>query len=259
MVPVSSNSLLFTMLKNSTSRTTINTYSGMNFTYLTGFGYLIDTNTTYYALDYSANRIIIFDQNWQYLTFKSFIRPVRMVTINSALYISCQLHVYKTDKNLNISSQYNSSTDDYRGLYYNSLNNTIYVAGFTKCVIYVFDLNLNLVDSITNLTDNPVSIQGYKNYIYVGTNSGLLLVIENKIIIKTFHPCVLAFLSSIQIDHFGYMVLSCHYDRKANLYYSSNVSYTNKSLTYEVNPYFINFDLNGRFVVISNYQIDIYY
>ena len=229
----------------------------MNFTFLTGFGSLFDLNTTYYALDYSANRIIIFDSNWQYLTFKNFTGPAYMITVNNSLYISCNNNVYKTDKYLNITSQYNSY-DCYRGLYYNSSNNTIYVSGGSK--IYIFDLNLTLVDSIQTKTYQLYSLQGYKNYIYAGThNSSCLLVIENKVIIQIYPICNSGTLTSILIDHFGYIVLSCNIDKKVYLYYSSNMTYTNKSLTYAgVYPHFINFDSNDQFVIISTSLIDIF-
>ena len=76
------------VFKNSSIQTTINTYSGMNFNVLVGFGYLVDTNTTYYALDWSGNKIIIFDSNWKYLTFKILNRPAFMITVNNSLYIT---------------------------------------------------------------------------------------------------------------------------------------------------------------------------
>ena len=146
----------------------------------------------------------------------------------------------------------------YRGLYYNSSNNTIYVAGQLSQTIDVFDLNLTLVDSISTSTYNPFALQGYKNYIYVGTVSGLILVIENKVILITVKACGDIFLTSILIDHFGFMALSCFYDQKAYLYYSLNVSYTGISMALAVNPHSINFDSNGYFIVISPSQIDIY-
>ena len=227
----------------------------MNFSGLEGFGYLDDSNKTYYVMDYFANRIIIFDSNWQYLTFQSLDAPSYMITVNNNLYISSDNNVFKTDKYLNIISQYNSVAAGYLGLYYNSSSNTIYVAGYNKYAIDVFDLNLNLVDSISTSNYYPVSIHGYKNYIYVGTGTGELIVIENKVINQTFSVCTVTLLS-IQIDDYGYMAFSC--DQTAYLYYSANLSYTGMNTTYDVQPKFINFDSNGRFIVVSDYQIDIY-
>ena len=205
-----------------------------------------------------AYRITIFDSNWQYLTFKNFTMPAYMITVNNSLYISSDFNFYKTDKYLNIIRHYISSTAVYRGLYYNSSSNKIYVAAHIKCAIDVFDLNLTLVDSISTLSYSPWSIQGYKNYIYAGTyNSSNLLVIENKVIIQIYPVCNC--LSSILIDNFGYMALSCLNDRKIYFYYSANVSYTGMNKTYTLKPYYINFDSNGRFIFISTNQIDIYY
>ena len=247
------------VFQNSSLQTTINTYSGMNFTNLNGFGYLVDTNTTYYVLDYFGSRIIMFNENWEYLSFRSLIYPLNMITVNNTLFISAKGYIYKTDKYLNIISQYYSASTAYRGLYLNSSSNTIYVAGQFNQTIYEFDLNLTFVDSFPTPAHSPWSIYGYKNYIYVGTYySGYLLVMDNKVIIKTLPVCTATILSSIQLDNFGFMTLSCYNDKKAYLYYSENVSYTGINMVYAVNPNFINFDSHGRFVVISAYQIDIY-
>ena len=226
---------------------------------MVGLGYLVDSNTTYYALDWAGNKIIIYDSNWQYLAFKNFTGPAYMITVNNNLYISCDKNIYKMDKYLNLISQYNTSQVYYRGLYYNSTSNKIYVAGQLSLTIDVFDLNLTLVDSISTLNYQPFSLQGYKNYIYAGTyNSSYLLVIENKVIIQTYRVCSATFLTYILIDHFGYMALSCYFEKKVYLYFSSNVSNTYKSLTYAVNPNVITFDSNGHFVLLSDFQIDIY-
>ena len=248
-----------TVMKNYTLQDTIKTYSGMNFSWLIGFGYLVDTNTTYYALDYGANRIIIFDENWKYLTYKNLNKPAYMITVNASLIISGNNNIYKTDKYMNNVNLYNNPSALYRGLYFNSSSNSIYVAVNTRSAIDVLDLNLTLVDSIPTSTYQPWSIQGYKNYIYVGTTTGKLFVIENKDIIQIFVVCSGSYLTSIVIDHFGYMALSCNTDQKVYFYYSANLSYTGINVMYEVEPYFINFDSHGRFVVISRHQVDIYY
>ena len=79
------------------------------------------------------------------------------------LYITCDYKIFKTDKYLNITSQYNNPAALYRGLYYNSLNNTIYVAGSSSYSIDVFDLNLVRVDSIPTSTYSPHSLQEFEN------------------------------------------------------------------------------------------------
>ena len=249
------------VFKTSSLQSTIKTYSpGNNFAWSIGFCYLFDSNTTFYVSDAAIGIITIFDANWNYLAFKSFKSASFMIAVNNSLYISGNDIIYKTDKYLNILCKYNNSlTATYRGLHFNSLNNTIYVAGFDKNSIFIFDLNLNLVDSMSTQGYQPYSIQRYKNYIYVGTNSGQFLAIENKVIIKTVSVCAGTVAASILIDHFGYMATNCFHINATYLYYSENVSYTGMSLTYAVKPWFIQFDLNGRFVLISPSQINIYY
>ena len=107
-----------------------------------------------------------------------------MITVSNSLYISAGTFIYKTDKYLNMTNKYYNASACYLGLYFNSSNNTIYVAEYSYFKIYVFDLNLNLVDSVSTSTYQPYSLQGYKNYMYVGIASGELIVIENKVIIK---------------------------------------------------------------------------
>ena len=226
------------MSKNLANKTIIKTYSGINFIGLNGFGCLVDTATTFYALDWTGNKIIIYDSNWQYLTYKNFSSPINMITVNNSLYISGDNFIYKTDKNLNITKQYYSASAGYRGLFFNSSGNTIYVAGFSKKAIDILDLNLIFVDSISTSTYSPCSVQRYKNYVYAGTGSSQLLVIENKVIIQTVVACASLALTSILIDHFGYITFSCLMKTQNYLYHTENISYTGMNLTYTLNPIF---------------------
>ena len=90
--------------------------------------------------------------------------------------------------------------------------------------------------------------------------SGHLLVIDNKAIIKVCPVSPGSIISSILIDNYGYMALSCYSNMTAFLYNADNLSYTGMNWTYKVNPWFINFNSNnGRFFVISPTQIDIYF
>ena len=61
------------------------------------------------------------------------------------------------------------------------------------------------------------------------------------------------------IDSFGYMALSCLYLNATCIYSTANVSYTGMIIAYQLSPWFIKFDLNSRFILISPLQIDIYY
>jgi hypothetical protein len=65
----------------------------------------------------------------------------------------------------------------------------IYGAAKSKSIIHVSDLNLVLNDTITTPSYTPISINGYNNQMYVGTDQGIILIIANKAIINTFNGC----------------------------------------------------------------------
>ena len=132
----------------------ITSINGIGFRGLSGFGMLIDSQTTYYIIDRDNSRIIIFDKNWKYASTKSIPYPYSMITKNNYLYITSQYYIYKSDKFLNIIKQYpsnNPSEMAFRGICYHSYDNYIYVVSYNQNKIYSFDLNLNLIDSIVIL------------------------------------------------------------------------------------------------------------
>ena len=74
----------------------ITSINGISFSGLSGFGMLIDSQTTFYIMDRDNSRIIIFDKNWKYATTKSIPYPYYMITKNIYLYITSEYNVYKT-------------------------------------------------------------------------------------------------------------------------------------------------------------------
>ena len=162
---------------------------------------------------------------------------------------------------LNVLNQYNpTGTLIYRGIYYNPEDTLIYITSVSVKAIHVFDLNLFLYDSISTSTYSPYSIVFYDSQIYVGTTIGVVLVIANKIIINTFNGCLgsSGLLTSIIFDQSGYMVTTCHTPKKIYLY-NSNGFYAGKSLATPIGPYHTEFDSIGRFVLMTMYQVSLYY
>ena len=242
----------------------ITSYNGSNFYSLIGFGSFPGRNTIYYALDWAAHRIIMFDKNWQYLNYKSFLNPANMIRINNTLYITSQNYIYKTDKYLNLIQQYNAtgSAPSYRGIYYNWKNDTIYVVGYEVKTIYVFDLNLNMIDffNLNKTKYYPWSIQEYNNEFYVGTFNGIILVIVNKEIIRTFNGCngcYNSLVGSLIFDKNGYLAVTSS-SLNAIYIYNSNGTYTGKSMKTAQYPYYTSFDSKGHLVIMSLFQISIY-
>ena len=235
--------------------------NGTTFVALAGFGMLASANTTYYYVaDYAGSKIIIYDDNWKFIRYVSMSFPAFMITIGSNLYITCDSFIAITDGNLKILSQYNGvGTPLYRGIYYNSTNDLIYVVSRTR--IFVFNLNLALNDSFTILPNLPYSITGYNNQLFVGTYGGSIFVIVNKLVVNSFNSCNgnSALVSSFLFDQYGSIAALCYASINYLYLYLSNGTYANKNLLTPTGGEYIGFDSKGRFLVISDYQINIYF
>ncbi len=92
------------ILKNYQKKQTIKAYSTYQFSELTDFEQIVDVGiTTYYAVDYTNNHIVSFNEYWEFQRFKITIsRSVYIKAVNSDLYISADNYFYKTDKYLNV-------------------------------------------------------------------------------------------------------------------------------------------------------------
>ena len=256
---------IFQAFPNYSLKTNITSYDGYNFTSLIGFGLIDDEEdkSKYYATDWSESRIIIFSEKWKYKNFKNFKNPANMIRVEDSLYITAQYSIYKTDKDLNLIQQHNCSegtNPSYRGILFNSKNSTLYVVGYELRMIYEFTLEFEIIDSFPTPKYYPWSIQEYDNKLFVGTYSGVILVIVNRIIVKTFNACNGCYNS---------MVTSMIFNKKGFIYvtssslsliylYNNNGSYTGISMRTPNYPYFTGYDSKGRFVIISKFQVSIY-
>ena len=99
-------------------------------------------NTSYYVNDYLANTIYLLNDDYGYVTKKTFTSPTYMVDINSNLYITGENNIWKTDKYLNVLITYNES-GEYRGIHFNSTENLIYVASKAYYYVQVFRVREN--------------------------------------------------------------------------------------------------------------------
>jgi hypothetical protein len=240
-------------------KTPINTLNRSKIIYLQGFGMMVDFNTSYYIMDELANRTYLLNDNYDYVTDRTFTFPQYMVTINSILFITGKSNIWKTDKYLNVLFTHTESGGaNYNGIYYNCTFNLIYVAPTGYTYIQVFDLNLTLNHTISVSPNNPRSFDEYNNELYVGTSQSIVLVIVNKIVLRNFTVCSSSSIFSLVIDNSGLIAMVCYSNNLVNLYYYNGTS-TGKSLTTPVSPTYVGFDSKGRFVLLSQYQISIYY
>ena len=137
--------------------------NGNTFSYLHGFGMMCDFNTTYYVIDWSGNRIFVLNDNYGYVTQKTFSAPTYMIIVNSNLYISGQNNIWETDKYLNTLNTYTFSGAGYRGIYFNLTDNSIYAAPIGYTYFQLFDLNLTLNYTVNVSPKSPYAISEYNN------------------------------------------------------------------------------------------------
>ena len=82
---------------------------------------LSSSNTTYnYVPDNSLKSIYILNDDCSYISYKNFSFPAYMVTVGDSLYISGDVNIWKADKDLKVSIQYNSTGSvqpGFRGIY----------------------------------------------------------------------------------------------------------------------------------------------
>ena len=251
------------MFNNATIRSTFNQFNGNSFRVLVSFGMYSSLNTVYYyVMDWGASKVYILNDEWKFTSSKSFSHPAYIISIGNSLYMTGRDNVWKVDKDLNIFINYNPGGDPYYGgISYNPSNVLIYVASDNLKEIQVFNLDLTLIRRFSTSPHKPFPIQFpiSSNQFYVGTDTGIVLVYQNEKIINQFNGCYgnSVWLLSISLDPNGYMATSC-WDLNKLYLFSQNGSFTGKSITTPYRPLYIGFDSKGRFIQISENQINIY-
>jgi hypothetical protein len=140
-----------------------------------GFG-MNFTKTSYYILNSFDDRIYILNDEYQFLSQISWSVPTKMITIGYSVYIAGYNYIFKTDTDLKVLLQFKDFHygPRYHDRYYNSTNSLMYVTATNFNSIHVFDLNLNLVDTMPISSLNSWSITGFNNRKYVGCNDGTI-------------------------------------------------------------------------------------
>ena len=250
---------LLNVFNYSTVTSTITTFNGTNFSWLLGFGFYSSCNTLYYVMDNSGGKVLIFNDDWSYVSYKTFPSPAYMITTDSSLLMTGGSNIWKLDKDLNILLQHNASdSPGFRCIYYNYTNGFIYVVPHSLTgMIRVFDSKLIYSHTFSILSYKPFSISEYNNEMFVGTTDGTILVILNELIINQFNGCNgdSVTLNSILFDQYGYFATSCNNPTNKLYLYTSNRTYTGSSLSTPIAPRYIGFDIKERFVLISTNQI----
>jgi hypothetical protein len=253
------NSLL-NVFQNFSLKTTISSYPARGFSLL-GFG-IIDANETYYALDdlnSTHSNFVLYNRNWTYLTYKTMPinRPYSIQSINNELFIAANDGIYKTDKYLNLVSSYIKGGALYTNIYHNYTSDILYVTCNNIKSIDLFYRNLSFISSIS-LTNKPFALTEKNGKIYVGLSGGAISVLEYNLFVKTITTLCTGDITSIVIDANDLLGFSCYSNSMLYLY-STNGSYTCKSMTTPSNPIFVKYDLNGHYIIAGDKQINLYY
>ncbi len=110
-----------------------------------------------------------------------------------------------------------------------------------------------------NVSPNiPYAFSEYKNELYAASINGIVLVLVNKVIIRSFTVCSGSNANYIFSNNFDFMAISCEAISKINFYYS-NGTYTGISLATPLYPMYVGFDSKGRLVIISQNQVSVHY
>ncbi len=254
------NSLLDVFQKFSL-RTTILSYPAKSFG-LYGFGIIDDANATYYALDNinsTHSNFVLYDRNWTYLTHKTMpiYLPYSIQSINNELFIAAFNGIYRIDKYFNFVGSYNKTGAVYKGIYHNYTTDILYVVRAGSNRLDLFFRNFSFISSI-NFTNQPYAITEKNGKLYVGLSNGVICVIENNLVAKNITTLCTGYISSILIDANDLMGVICWSNSMLYLY-TTNGSYIGKNMTTPSGPRFMNYDLNGHFIIAGSSQINLYY
>jgi hypothetical protein len=209
------------------------------------------------------NGVYLYDSNWVY-RFSFLIPSVAYgIVANNFYYFSTfpnTINIYGLIKTSLTSSTIIKSygtVDTYRVLYYDSINSRI-IACSTSNRVDIFNLDLNLLSSVTLQGFGPHGVTVYNSRIYVASYyTGNVAVISNNLIVTTTYLSrCLGPLGAISVDSFGYFALSCGGDGKVYIY-DSNMNYTNKFISFE-NVLDARLDINTNFAICGGWNVKIY-
>ncbi len=213
--------------------------------------------------------VFIYDEDWNFkfkinLTLSGLGSYIKQV--NNELFISNFDRLIKTDLNLNVIKEIPTSFNSTpRGITHDdSCNDWILHAinsdSSSDNKIDVYDRNLTVVDSIpVPLPHKPYSVFYYENKMFVGNfGNQNLLVIHNKSISQVWTTPCTGTITSINVDQYGYIMVSC-FSQKQLFLLHKNGTYTGKSLNTTYSPTFASIDQKGRIIVNGGGKLQLFF
>ena len=252
------------IFSNSIQRFSVTSYGGISFSALTGYTMVLSGSTpTYYLIDHTSNRVIIFNKNWVYQIYQNLplsTNSFALVYLSGFFYITSDSYFYKTDSNFALISSYSVYS---RGIYYDSSSSLFYVVCPTSYLVYLFTSSLTVSTTISFSSYwEPHGIYGYGGNVYVSCwSANVVIVLQNKVITRYYQVtslCSSTGLSSLTFDTFGYASVTCQNSNYIVLY-DSNGNYLNKYMSITSGTTVSAIDQNGRLITTSYSQLTIYY
>ena len=211
------------------------------------------------VFDYPVG-VHLFDSNWIFKSTFSMQYIYGGIVANNCFYFiihpsnSIPYGIIKTSLNSPAVINSYGYPDGYRGLCYDSIGSRVIAAGCTLNVVHIFDLNLNLITTVSFPGQGPYSVVVYNSKIYTAIyGSNNVHVISNGVIESTYTTQCNA-LVRISVDSLGYFSLSCG-DGYVYLQ-DSNMQFTNKSIAFSAVD--SRLDTNDRLTVLGGNTITIY-
>jgi hypothetical protein len=163
--------------------------------------------------------------------------------------------IIKTSLTLSTPIKSFGNPDSYRNLYYDSRGSRIMACQYGR--VNIFDLDLNLMNTILIPGENPSGFVIYNFKFYVASyQTGNVVVISNNLIESSKPSQCSSGLGGISVDPFGYFALICHLYGKVYIY-DSSMSYTNKSIDYAL-VLDARLDINNNLAICGGSNVTIY-
>jgi hypothetical protein len=201
----------------------------------------------------------LYDSNWMYKSTFNMPNIYYGIVANGFFYFSTinTYGIVKTSLNSSTAIKSYGDAGKYRGLYYDSIGSVIIAAGCNVNKVDILDLDLNLNSSISFPGQCPHGIAVFNSKIYVAIwGNGIIAVISNGTIEKTYPAKCSSNLAGISVDAFGYFALSCSGNGQVFLY-DTSMQYTNKSIAFG-GVYDARFDTNKKLGICGGTNAAIY-
>jgi hypothetical protein len=187
-------------------------------------------NRFYYGADYGENKILKFNEKWNIIVNKEipFQKPKFIKKLKNNYFIGGEKYIHKTDLN-GIVQKKITGDYDFHGITFDETTNLLYVITETQVApssrmmssfsIGRYTTDLSLFDSISFPNEMIFSIKSYKGQVYVGVKQKRIFVYENARHVHTIDTKCPNFVTSMNFDSAGFMIIGCNADKNIYLHH----------------------------------------